>query len=140
MPSLLRLWAFLLLLGLAPLAAASQHNAAERQQACYLDAIETAPATLTLGELRQRCAAAEPVPGSEARANDSALNAGSEVGGIARDPTTANADKKILEPTASFTQQIAAERQSLDRSYSLTPHLPNYLDKKKFLLSRVALL
>ena len=28
---------------------------------------------------------------------------------------------------ATFTQQIAAERQSLDRSYSLTPHLPNYL-------------
>ena len=34
---------------------------------------------------------------------------------------------KKEEPVASFSQQIAAERQSLDRSYSLTPHLPNYL-------------
>ena len=33
----------------------------------------------------------------------------------------------LREASATFSQQIAAERQSLDRSYSLTPHQPNYL-------------
>ena len=72
---------------------------------CYLHAIERmAPAT-TIAELRTHCG--QPNPQSEDQASSPA---GSD------DP----------RPT-SFHDQIAAEQQSLDRSYSLTPHNPNYL-------------
>jgi phospholipase A1 len=36
-------------------------------------------------------------------------------------------DPVVVDAGTSFSQQIAAEQQSLDRSYSLTPHNPNYL-------------
>ncbi len=85
--------------------------AADAVSDCYLDAFDREADSVTLGELRQRCAAAE-----------------THLTSIAVAPA-ADPQKKTLpaEPTTSFTQQIAAERQSLDRSYSLTPHLPNYL-------------
>ncbi|MEM8768456.1 MAG: phospholipase A [Pseudomonadota bacterium] len=109
MLSLPRPWAPLflgiLLLAAVPLRAATGTS---EQQACYLELVASAPATLTLGELRSRCADLDTAP-------------------IASKDPAEDTTKKAPEPTASFTQQIAAERQSLDRSYSLTPHLPNYL-------------
>lgn len=99
---------------LAVCAFAADPAVADTLTDCYLDAITREADSVTLGELRERCAA--QAPGSSQEAAPS---------GVADKPIR----KKSLppEPTASFTQQIAAERQSLDRSYSLTPHLPNYL-------------
>ena len=83
--------------------------AADTVTDCYLDAISREADSLTLGELRARCTGQATADTADAK--------------VSQD------QKKALppEPTASFKQQIAAERQSLDRSYSLTPHLPNYL-------------
>jgi phospholipase A1 len=90
---------------------------------CYLDLIQRAPETMTLGELRTQCAA---VGGNGANPADPG-SAAADADTVVID-TTISKDKTLpAEEGASFTKQIAAERQSLDRSYSLTPHLPNYL-------------
>jgi phospholipase A1 len=76
---------------------------ADARTDCYLAAIESGDASMTLGELRAQCA-------------------GSDHETLTESPIASE------EPSpASFRQQIAAEQQSLDRSYSLTPHNPNYL-------------
>ena len=72
---------------------------------CYLDALERAEPSDTVAEIRAQCAGT----------------------GQATAAVDEQVPLKKEEPVASFSQQIAAERQSLDRSYSLTPHLPNYL-------------
>jgi phospholipase A1 len=74
---------------------------------CYLTEIANASPDTTVAELRALCEA-------EAVTADA-------------DDVPASAPAQIEKPVASFSQQIAAERQSLDRSYSLTPHQPNYL-------------
>jgi phospholipase A1 len=71
---------------------------------CYMEAMANADPAMTIGELRTICAA---------RAT-------------ARVPGETDADYES-PAVASFEQQIAAEQQSLDRSYGLTPHSPNYL-------------
>ena len=78
--------------------------AADPSSDCYLDAIAKADPTTTVAELRALCASDAPVATTTAQPATSEESAG-----------------------ASFHQQIAAEQQSLDRSYSLTPHNPNYL-------------
>lgn len=68
---------------------------------CYLETIHSASPETTVAELRTRC--------QSAAITETATN------------------RQIVAEGASFSDQIAAEQQSLDRSYSLTPHNPNYL-------------
>jgi phospholipase A1 len=97
--------AFLVLLTVEP-------AAADAVQDCYLNEITHAAPEVTVAEVRARCASA---------VGSGAIDGDAE--GKDADPLLS----KKEEPVASFSQQIAAERQSLDRSYSLTPHQPNYL-------------
>jgi phospholipase A1 len=76
----------------------AQASDADRRARCLLDVLESADAGTTVGELRSLCP-----EGSTATAVEPPV------------------------PVASFSREIAAEQQSLDRSYSLTPHNPNYL-------------
>ncbi|HEY5647122.1 MAG TPA: phospholipase A, partial [Pseudomonadales bacterium] len=87
---------------------------ADTETDCYLAAMTDAADDVTMGEIRARCAASAPALQTEL---------------LAAESPAALTKKKALpdEASASFTQQIAAERQSLDRSYNLTPHQPNYL-------------
>ena len=105
--------ATLLTVGLA----AGSCRAASASERCYLDEMARAPDSMTLGELRARCAASTPAfpPATDIGPASSSSNAAA--GGSAAGEGA----------TTSFSHQIAAERQSLDRSYSLTPHQPNYL-------------
>jgi phospholipase A1 len=68
---------------------------------CYLEAIASADPATTIAELKTLCAP-----------------------DVSEVPPESSQDS---ESVASFQDQIAAEQQSLDRSYSLTPHNPNYL-------------
>lgn len=95
------------------LAATSTSGDASTVSDCYMAAIAQAEPDMTVGQLREECAAAETA--------GAIGNAATSKDGAAR-----KVENKAL-PAASFRQQIAAERQSLDRSYGLTPHLPNYL-------------
>jgi phospholipase A1 len=72
---------------------------------CYLRAIEQLAPSTTIAELRTHCGQTRVEPDNQA---------------------TSPAESDEPRP-ASFHDQIAAEQQSLDRSYSLTPHNPNYL-------------
>lgn len=93
-------------------AAQAAEPEAHSRSECYLAEIAQAQPEMTVAELRSRCA--DP---------DSSTNSDAVVG-----HHDLNQKPPAAEPSvASFSQQIAAERQSLDRSYSLTPHLPNYL-------------
>lgn len=97
------------IVGLAGLPAASL---ADTRDDCYLTRIATAAPEMTVAELHAACAVDDRQPASETS------------------PGTGDANLKVESknvPSASFKEQIAAERQSLDRSYSLTPHLPNYV-------------
>lgn len=89
---------------------ASIPGRAEAASRCQLDLLATGPDSMNLGELRAACAEDRSEPSAKA----------------IETPESAP-KKKAPTAGASFTRGIAAERQSLDRSYSLTPHLPNYL-------------
>jgi phospholipase A1 len=95
------------------LATATAAASTEATDDCYLSRIAEASPETTVAELHAFCRAPEtgvsPTEEPVSPAGEEALLAKKE------------------EPVASFTQQIAAERQSLDRSYNLTPHQPNYL-------------
>jgi len=82
---------------------------------CYLQHIAEVSEETTVAELRALCAGA------------AADNTAADASGTDGTPIEPGLLAKKEEPVASFSQQIAAERQSLDRSYSLTPHQPNYL-------------
>jgi phospholipase A1 len=82
---------------------------------CYLKQIVEASPETTVAELRMLCA------------ETSTDSATAEPAGTENAAAQADLLAKKEAPVASFSQQIAAERQSLDRSYSLTPHQPNYL-------------
>ena len=94
-------------------ATAADPASAIEDDACLVralqEAIRNGSDAVTVGELRNQCA--EP-PASTAALEDQIVVA----------EATAPADEG-----ASFRDQITAEQQSLDRSYSLTPHWPNYL-------------
>jgi phospholipase A1 len=95
-------WVFLAVLWLP-----SAHAEPGPLEACYLRALAGADPATTVAQIRASCeqpAAAAPTEQLETVA-------------IPEEPA----------PVASFTQQIAAERQSLDRDYGLTAHNPNYL-------------
>lgn len=83
------------------------------QDACLFaalqDAVRSGADATTVGELRQRCVTA------------------SDFTSIDLEETPIADSTAVVEEGASFRDQIAAEEQSLDRSYNLTPHLPNYL-------------
>lgn len=94
---------------------------ADTVEDCYLNEIAHAAADVTVAQIKARCGSMEP-----ATPTGTAASASSPSGA----PNSAEADALLAkkeEPVASFSQQIAAERQSLDRSYSLTPHQPNYV-------------
>lgn len=99
-----------LLLCLCALAITPASSAFGDTDRCYLDAIENADPEFTIGELRSLCTG-----------SDAVLEAQTKI-------ETVKTKETAAEPlSTSFTRQIAAERQSLDRSYGLTPHNPNYL-------------
>jgi phospholipase A1 len=79
---------------------------------CYFEAIESASPETTVAELRAQC----ETPEATSSASTSTV-----------DDEYAMKKKIVPREGASFSDQIAAEQQSLDRSYSLTPHKPNYL-------------
>jgi len=81
---------------------------------CYLNAIESEEPTTTIAELKSLCLTERTTDTTPASTIDS--------------PSKIDVPLKKKDPEgASFSRQIAAEQQSLDRSYSLTPHNPNYL-------------
>ncbi|MCB1686385.1 MAG: phospholipase A, partial [Pseudomonadales bacterium] len=83
---------------------------AELQTAITMGADE-----LTVAELRLRCTPPPPSLAADADADNRTADSPIEETVVA------------VEEGASLKDQIAAEQQSLDRSYSLTPHWPNYL-------------
>lgn len=83
---------------------------------CYLAAIAQAEPEMTVADLHALCGSTT----SETSGSAGALASQSK-------PDPNLKDERKEAPSTSFKQQIAAERQSLDRSYNLTPHLPNYV-------------
>ncbi len=91
---------------------------------CYLNELTHAAAEVTVAEIRARCAGAD-LTGTAAVLTEAVVDSAADSD---LDPEADALPTKKEEPSvASFSQQIAAERQSLDRSYSLTPHQPNYV-------------
>jgi phospholipase A1 len=97
MPRLVALAAALVLVSLS-----DGLSAESADSGCWLAALETLPPTTTIAELKAHCAME------------------------AQEPELAKKPEPEIK-AASFKGRLAAEQQSLDRSYSLTPHNPNYL-------------